>query len=164
LLLDLKWRGLLGVHAIVAQGYEAGGHRGVFDPDADDDRLGTMALTRLLLREFDVPVIADGPDSIAELCVRQQNDDAGDTPIDMRLLRHVAGNGVLEGWKPAVQFEDGPVHSCGNTFANATEWLADIQHAAMRDEVADVFQQDKFLPVGLAFYGRHLEQTRHYSC
>jgi hypothetical protein len=46
----------------------------------------------------------------------------------------VAGNGVLEGWKPAVQFEDGPVHSCGNTFATATEWLADIQHAAMRDE------------------------------
>ena len=28
-----------GVHAIVAQGYEAGGHRGVFDPDAPDDRL-----------------------------------------------------------------------------------------------------------------------------
>jgi nitronate monooxygenase len=49
-----------GVHAVVAQGYEAGGHRGVFDPDAADDRLGTMALTRLLVRELDVPVIATG--------------------------------------------------------------------------------------------------------
>jgi nitronate monooxygenase len=49
-----------GVHAVVAQGYEAGGHRGVFDPDADDDRLGTMALTRLLVRALDVPVIAAG--------------------------------------------------------------------------------------------------------
>jgi nitronate monooxygenase len=49
-----------GVHAIVAQGYEAGGHRGVFDPDAPDDRLGTMALTRLLVRQLDVPVIAAG--------------------------------------------------------------------------------------------------------
>jgi nitronate monooxygenase len=49
-----------GVHAIVAQGYEAGGHRGVFDPDAQDDRLGTMALTRLLVRELTVPVIAAG--------------------------------------------------------------------------------------------------------
>jgi nitronate monooxygenase len=49
-----------GIHAVVAQGYEAGGHRGVFDPDADDDRLGTMALTRLLVREIDVPVIAAG--------------------------------------------------------------------------------------------------------
>ena len=49
-----------GVHAVVAQGYEAGGHRGVFDPDAPDDRLGTMALTRLLARELTVPVIAAG--------------------------------------------------------------------------------------------------------
>ena len=49
-----------GVDAVVAQGYEAGGHRGVFDPDADDDRLGTFALTRLLVREIDRPVIAAG--------------------------------------------------------------------------------------------------------
>lgn len=49
-----------GVHAVVAQGYEAGGHRGVFNPDAEDDCLGTMALTRILVRELDVPVIAAG--------------------------------------------------------------------------------------------------------
>jgi nitronate monooxygenase len=49
-----------GVHAVVAQGYEAGGHRGVFDPDAEDDCLGTMVLTRLLVRQLDVPVIAAG--------------------------------------------------------------------------------------------------------
>ena len=49
-----------GVDAVVAQGWEAGGHRGVFDPDAPDDRLGTMALTRLLVDAIDVPVIAAG--------------------------------------------------------------------------------------------------------
>lgn len=49
-----------GVHAIVAQGYEAGGHRGVFDPNAADDCLGTFALTRILARELRVPVIAAG--------------------------------------------------------------------------------------------------------
>jgi nitronate monooxygenase len=49
-----------GMHAVVAQGYEAGGHRGVFDPDAADDRLGTFALTRVLVRHLDVPVIAAG--------------------------------------------------------------------------------------------------------
>ena len=49
-----------GVHAIVAQGYEAGGHRGIFDPDATDDCLGTLALTRLLVRELRLPVIAAG--------------------------------------------------------------------------------------------------------
>ncbi len=49
-----------GVDAVVAQGYEAGGHRGVFDPDVPDDRLGTLALTRLLVRALDVPVVAAG--------------------------------------------------------------------------------------------------------
>jgi nitronate monooxygenase len=49
-----------GVQAVVAQGYEAGGHRGSFDADAEDDCLGTMALTRLLVRQLDVPVIAAG--------------------------------------------------------------------------------------------------------
>ncbi|MDE2501147.1 MAG: nitronate monooxygenase [Alphaproteobacteria bacterium] len=49
-----------GVHAIVAQGYEAGGHRGMFDPDAPDDQLGTMALTRILAEKIDLPIIAAG--------------------------------------------------------------------------------------------------------
>jgi nitronate monooxygenase len=49
-----------GVGAVVAQGYEAGGHRGVFDEDAPDEKLGTMALTRLLVRELKIPVVAAG--------------------------------------------------------------------------------------------------------
>ncbi len=49
-----------GLDGIVAQGWEAGGHRGVFDPNAADDQLGTLALTRLLVRTFDLPVIAAG--------------------------------------------------------------------------------------------------------
>ncbi|MDQ1232095.1 nitronate monooxygenase family protein [Sphingomonas sp. SORGH_AS_0879] len=49
-----------GIDALVAQGYEAGGHRGVFDPDAHDDRLGTLALTRLLAVRTGRPVIAAG--------------------------------------------------------------------------------------------------------
>jgi len=49
-----------GIDAVVAQGYEAGGHRGIFDPEAEDGRLGTVALTRLLVRGLPVPVIAAG--------------------------------------------------------------------------------------------------------
>ena len=49
-----------GIDAIVAQGYEAGGHRGVFDPDSEDSHLGTFALTRLLVRALHIPVIAAG--------------------------------------------------------------------------------------------------------
>jgi len=49
-----------GIAAVIAQGYEAGGHRGVFDPDAADDQIGTLALTRLIARSFATPVIAAG--------------------------------------------------------------------------------------------------------
>jgi len=48
------------IDAIVAQGYEAGGHRGMFDYSAPDDRLGTFALVRMLVRQFKLPVIAAG--------------------------------------------------------------------------------------------------------
>ena len=49
-----------GIDAVVAQGVEAGGHRGVFDPSAPDEQLSTFVLTRLLVRELGLPVIAAG--------------------------------------------------------------------------------------------------------
>ncbi len=49
-----------GIDAVIAQGIEAGGHRGVFDPTAPDDALGTFALTRRLVRAAGLPVIAAG--------------------------------------------------------------------------------------------------------
>lgn len=49
-----------GIDMVVAQGWEAGGHRGVFDPASPDDRLGTVALTRLLIRHTSLPVVAAG--------------------------------------------------------------------------------------------------------
>jgi len=48
-----------GVHALVAQGYEAGGHRGVFDPQRDSE-MGTFALVRVLTEACGLPVIAAG--------------------------------------------------------------------------------------------------------
>lgn len=49
-----------GMDAVVAQGYEAGGHRGMFDPDMPDSRLSMGDLTRLLVKEAGLPVIAAG--------------------------------------------------------------------------------------------------------
>lgn len=49
-----------GIDLVVAQGWEAGGHRGVFDTAASDDQLGTLALTRLLVLQTSLPVIAAG--------------------------------------------------------------------------------------------------------
>ncbi|MGK5081169.1 NAD(P)H-dependent flavin oxidoreductase [Janthinobacterium sp. HLX7-2] len=49
-----------GIDAIVAQGVEAGGHRGVFDPEAQDDALSMAVLVRLLVKRSTLPVIAAG--------------------------------------------------------------------------------------------------------
>lgn len=49
-----------GMDAVVAQGFEAGGHRGMFDAHAPDDRFSAMVLTRLLVKQSGLPVIAAG--------------------------------------------------------------------------------------------------------
>lgn len=51
----------MGVQAIIAQGYEAGGHRGIFD-DAfgQDQQIGLFALLRVISTATDLPVIAAG--------------------------------------------------------------------------------------------------------
>ena len=49
-----------GVDAIVAQGYEAGGHRGMFLTDDLSTQVGTFALVRQIVDVVKVPVIAAG--------------------------------------------------------------------------------------------------------
>ena len=49
-----------GIDIVVAQGVEAGGHRGVFDSTGEDRCIGTFALVRLLARSTKLPVIAAG--------------------------------------------------------------------------------------------------------
>lgn len=49
-----------GIDAVVAQGIEAGGHRGVFDPQADDAQLDAQTLTRLLATRQPLPVVCAG--------------------------------------------------------------------------------------------------------
>ena len=49
-----------GIDAIVAQGIEAGGHRGMFDPDAHDDALTTSMQVRRIAPHTTLPIIAAG--------------------------------------------------------------------------------------------------------
>ncbi|OEY65339.1 NAD(P)H-dependent flavin oxidoreductase [Marinobacter sp. X15-166B] len=49
-----------GLHGIVAQGIEAGGHSGVFSPEAGKPDYGVLALVRVLASRCDLPVIAAG--------------------------------------------------------------------------------------------------------
>lgn len=61
---EAKWLASQGVDAVIAQGVEAGGHRGIFltdDPCADiDKQMGTFALLPQIVRAVNVPVIAAG--------------------------------------------------------------------------------------------------------
>lgn len=49
-----------GVDAIIAQGYEAGGHRGMFLTEDLNSQVGTFALVQQVVRAVSVPVIAAG--------------------------------------------------------------------------------------------------------
>lgn len=49
-----------GLDVVIAQGIEAGGHRGIFNPAGADDGLSALALTQILTRELDMPVITAG--------------------------------------------------------------------------------------------------------
>ena len=50
----------LGVDFIIAQGAEAGGHRGTFIGTAEESMIGTFALVRTLVRNCAAPVVAAG--------------------------------------------------------------------------------------------------------
>ena len=49
-----------GVDAVIAQGVEAGGHRGTFAGETETGMIGTMALVPQIVDAVDVPVIAAG--------------------------------------------------------------------------------------------------------
>ena len=97
--------GAAGIDAVIAQGFEAGGHRGVFDPDAADDCIGTMALTRLLVRNLGLPVIAaggivDGAGIAACLSLAQR----GPARYGLHRLSGVGGGRGISGRTPEPRF------------------------------------------------------------
>jgi nitronate monooxygenase len=49
-----------GVHAVVAQGYEAGGHRATFREPVDRSLIGTLVLVPQVVDAVSIPVIASG--------------------------------------------------------------------------------------------------------
>lgn len=50
----------IGVDAVVAQGAEAGAHRGTFSSEQEDRLIGIVALIRILVSRLRIPVIAAG--------------------------------------------------------------------------------------------------------
>jgi nitronate monooxygenase len=63
---EARWLEARGVDAIIAQGFEAGGHRGMFLSDDLSTQVGTFALLRQIVRAVALPVIAAGGIADAE--------------------------------------------------------------------------------------------------
>lgn len=57
---EARWLEARGVDAVIAQGLEAGGHRGMFLSDDITTQLGIFALLPQVIAAIDVPVIAAG--------------------------------------------------------------------------------------------------------
>jgi nitronate monooxygenase len=57
---EARWLEAHGADAIIAQGIEAGGHRGMFLTDDLTTQMGTLALVPQVVAAVDVPVIAAG--------------------------------------------------------------------------------------------------------
>jgi nitronate monooxygenase len=57
---EARWLEARGVDAIIAQGFEAGGHRGMFLSEDLDTQVGTLALVPQVVKAVKTPVIAAG--------------------------------------------------------------------------------------------------------
>lgn len=57
---EARWLAARGVDAVIAQGLEAGGHRGMFLTEDLSTQLGSFALLPQVVKAVDVPVIAAG--------------------------------------------------------------------------------------------------------
>ena len=57
---EARWLDAQGVDAIIAQGLEAGGHRGIFLSEDLSTQVGTFALLPQIVQNVKVPVIAAG--------------------------------------------------------------------------------------------------------
>ena len=57
---EARWLESRGVDGVIAQGSEAGGHRGMFLSEDLNTQLGTLALVRQVVQAVKVPVIAAG--------------------------------------------------------------------------------------------------------
>ncbi len=57
---EARWLEAHGVDAVIAQGLEAGGHRGMFLSDDLNTQVGTLALVRQIVQAVKIPVVAAG--------------------------------------------------------------------------------------------------------
>lgn len=160
---EALWLEAHGVDAVIAQGLEAGGHRGLFLTDDLSTQSGTLALVPQLVRAVRVPVIAAGGIADAQgvaaalalgaagvqvgtaylLCPEATTSLLHRTALKSDRARHTALTNLFTG-RPArgilnrIMRELGPLSEAPPAFPMATAALAPLKAAA------ELLQRDDF--------------------
>jgi nitronate monooxygenase len=91
-----------GADAVVAQGMEAGGHRGTFDPEAaESTSVGLFALLPRMVDHLDVPVVASGGIADGRAVAAALTLGASAVQVGTALLR-APETGIAEDWAAAL--------------------------------------------------------------
>jgi nitronate monooxygenase len=159
---EARWLELRGVDAIIAQGLEAGGHRGSFLSDDLTLQAGTFALLPQIVRAVDVPVIAAGGIADAKgvaaavamgaagvqvgttylLCPEAATSIVHRTALKSPAAKHTALTNVFTG-RPArgivnrIIRELGPISPLAPAFPLAAAAIAPLRAHAERDGSGD---------------------------
>lgn len=149
------WLQANGVDAVIAQGLEAGGHRGMFLTDDLSTQMGSFALLPQIVQAVDVPVIVAGGVGTAQAVAAARQLGASGVQIGTAYLcSHEAGTSALHRaalQSPAAQHTDlttlfsgrpargivnrlmrelGPLNEAAPAFPLATAAIAPLRTAA----------------------------------
>jgi nitronate monooxygenase len=159
---EARWLADHGADAIIAQGFEAGGHRGMFLSDDLSTQLGTLALVPQIVRAVTVPVIAAGGIADAKgvaaalalgaagvqvgtaylLCPEATTSEVYRAALRSTAARHTAitnlfSGGPARGIVNRVMRELGPISAAAPAFPLATAALAPLRAHAERQGSGD---------------------------
>lgn len=176
---EARWLEAHGVDAVIAQGLEAGGHRGMFLTDDLTTQVGTLALLPQVVAAVKVPVIAAG--GIADtqgvraafalgacavqvgtaflLCSEATTGAVHRAALKSEAARHTALTNLFTG-RPArcivnrVLREIGPIHPAAPAFPLATTAIAPLRAKAEAQGSSD------FSPI---WSGQHARGCREVS-
>jgi nitronate monooxygenase len=152
---EARWLEAQGVDAIIAQGLEAGGHRGNFLTEDPSTQAGTFALLPQIVRAVKVPVIAAGGIADAKgvaaalalgaagvqigtaylLCPEASTSAVHRAALKSEAARHTALTNLFSG-RPArgivnrLMKELGPINSAAPAFPLATAAVAPLRAKA----------------------------------
>src|SRR5437762_9005270 len=159
---EARWLEAHGVDAVIAQGLEAGGHRGIFLSDELTTQVGTFALLPQIVQKVKVPVIAAGGIADAKgvaaaialgaagaqigtaylLCPEATTSEVHRAALRTEAARHTAITNLFTG-RPArgivnrIMRELGPISGAAPAFPLATTAIAPLRAKAEAQGLGD---------------------------